>query len=101
MFYTHHTVQEIKREKEKPYIDYISEKIKPLLEEKCPTVVFTPRDILERSQEGSEKPAYFFCIVFIFTHICIHCLGHLPSPTLQAEPVPPSCSLILLKRKHK
>jgi hypothetical protein len=27
--------------------------------------------------------------------------GPFPTPHFRAEPVPPSCSLILLKRKHK
>jgi hypothetical protein len=57
----------------------------------------------------------FFCFVFIFIHMCIHCwatsppVPWLPSPDpststpsyFQAEPVPLSCSPILLKRNHK
>jgi hypothetical protein len=43
---------------------------------------------------------YFYFIIFTFTHMCIHCLHTTPLP-YQAEPVPLSCSLILLKRKYK
>jgi hypothetical protein len=46
--------------------------------------------------------SFFYFIIFTFTYMCIHVLGR-PSPPspFQAGPVPPSCSLILLKRKHK
>jgi hypothetical protein len=45
---------------------------------------------------------YFNFIIFIFIHMCIHCLGYFsPTPCFQEDPAPPSCSPILLKRKHK
>jgi hypothetical protein len=48
---------------------------------------------------------FILFIIFTFTLMCIHCLGHhhptTPTPLFQAEPAPPSCSLILLNRKHK
>jgi hypothetical protein len=43
-------------------------------------------------------------IIFTFTYMCVHYLGHLPAPNTPyfwAKPVLPSCSLILLKRKHR
>jgi hypothetical protein len=43
----------------------------------------------------------FYFIIFTFTYMCIYYLGHLPSSHLWAEPVPPSFSLILLKKKYK
>jgi hypothetical protein len=43
----------------------------------------------------------FNFIIFTFTYMCIHYLDHLnPIPCLWAESVSPSCSLILLKKKH-
>jgi hypothetical protein len=45
--------------------------------------------------------AFFFVIVFTFTHMCIYCLGYPTSPHFREEPVLPSCSPILLKRKLK
>jgi hypothetical protein len=47
----------------------------------------------------------FYFIVFTFAYMCIHCFNPpLPLPLphrLWAEPVPCSCSPILLKKKHK
>jgi hypothetical protein len=38
----------------------------------------------------------FYFVIFTFTYMYIHYLGHLlPTPHLWAEPVLPSCSLIL------
>jgi hypothetical protein len=43
---------------------------------------------------------YFYFIIFIFIHMCIHGLGH-PKTCTQPPASRTCCSLILLKRKHK
>jgi hypothetical protein len=43
---------------------------------------------------------YFICHFYIYLHVYILFGPPLPSNPLQAKPVLPSCSLILLKKKH-
>lgn len=44
---------------------------------------------------------FLFYFVFTLTYMCIQCLCHIPPRFQGAEPVPPTSSTILLKRRHK
>jgi hypothetical protein len=63
-----------------------------------PSHWYQPRD------KTCSTPLFFdFLKILSVYHMCIHCVGYL-SPThfcFKAKPFPPSCSLIVLKRKHK